>query len=165
MVNNMLFQSIKTLAEALQRKDFSSSELIQDCLNKIEKTKTLNAFITLNAEQAQEEAKKADLLLSKGKASLLTGIPMAHKDVFCTKDTLTTCGSKMLHNFKPPYSATIVNKLAQQGAITIGKTNMDDLQWGHKTFIAILGQSKILGIRDMFPVVPQVVLLQQLRQV
>ena len=123
-------QSLRALINALQQKQFSSTELTKHYLNRIENAKALNAFIAVDPEHALAAAAKADQLLKKGEGKALTGIPMAHKDIFCTENMTTTCGSKMLSNFKAPYSATIVKRLKEQGAIVLGKTNMDEFAMG-----------------------------------
>lgn len=123
-------QSLHELAHALRQRELSSRELTKHYLNRIQQHKTLNAFISVDEEQALILADAADKLLKTGQAKALTGIPMAHKDIFCTKGFPTTCGSKMLENFHSPYQATIVTKLQEQGAVLLGKTNMDEFAMG-----------------------------------
>ncbi len=123
-------QSLRALTEALQQKQLSSTELTKHYLDRIDKATTLNAFITIDAEHALAAAAIADNLLKKGEGKALTGIPIAHKDIFCTENMPTTCGSKMLANFNSPYAATVVKRLEEQGAIPIGKTNMDEFAMG-----------------------------------
>ncbi len=91
---------------------------------------TLNAFITVTAEQALAAAAAADRRLAKGEASPLTGIPLAHKDIFCTAGVKTSCGSRMLDNFVAPYDATVVERLQSAGVVMLGKTNMDEFAMG-----------------------------------
>jgi len=122
--------SIKQLSNALHNKEFTSVELTEYFLKRIEKHKYLNAFISVDNHQALEEAKTADKLIVSGKASPLTGIPMAHKDIFCTQKLKTTCASKILAHYSSPYNATIVEKLQNQGAVMVGKTNMDEFAMG-----------------------------------
>jgi aspartyl-tRNA(Asn)/glutamyl-tRNA(Gln) amidotransferase subunit A len=122
--------SITSLISALQKRDISSLELVTHYLNRMEKYKSLNAFVNINEELAKKTAVNADKLLKKGNAPILTGIPMAHKDIFCTKFLPTTCASKVLANFVSPYDATIVERLANQGSIMLGKTNMDEFGMG-----------------------------------
>lgn len=122
--------SLKQLAQALREKKISSVELTTYYLEQIEKNKDLNAFISLDAEQALLDAQQADMELQKGQGKVLTGIPMALKDLFCTQRMKTTCGSKMLANFQAPYEATIAAKLKENGAILLGKTNMDEYAMG-----------------------------------
>jgi aspartyl-tRNA(Asn)/glutamyl-tRNA(Gln) amidotransferase subunit A len=118
------------LINGLHKRDFSSQELTAHYLGRINKNKTLNAFISLDEEHALKTSAHADQLLQKGQGKRLTGIPMAHKDIFCTKRMPTTCGSKMLANFHSPYNATVVEKLDLEGAILLGKTNMDEFAMG-----------------------------------
>ncbi len=134
--------SVRSLIQALQQRKVSSVELVQHYFDRIKQAKTLNAFITLDEERAIEEAKEADKRLKQGQAPRLTGIPMAHKDLFCTKDVLTTCASKMLANFIPPYDATVVKKLKQHGAIMVGKTNMDEFAMGSTNESSYFGPVK-----------------------
>lgn len=127
----MLQQNIASLAQQLRNKEISSVELTQAFLQRIAKLDgQLNSFITLNEAQALEQAKAADQVLSQGQGNALTGIPLAHKDLFCTQGVLTTCGSKMLHNFIPPYESTVSQRLAAQGSVMLGKTNMDEFAMG-----------------------------------
>lgn len=123
-------QSIRTLAKALQEGKLSSRELTQHYLERIGKAKGLNAFISLDEEGALSSAALADERLKHKTATTLTGIPIAHKDNFCTQSMPTTCGSKMLANFQSPYAATIVKRLAEEGTVLIGKTNMDEFAMG-----------------------------------
>lgn len=122
--------SLSKLAQALRKRELSSVELTQNSINKIQDNKHLNAFISMNEEQALHEAQHADHQLKNGQGNALTGIPMALKDLFCTKTMRTTCGSKMLANFQSPYEATISTKLKQNGAVLLGKTNMDEFAMG-----------------------------------
>ncbi|MDX1453809.1 MAG: amidase, partial [Oleiphilaceae bacterium] len=123
--------SIKELAQGLKDKSFSSVELTQGYLDRINTLNPrFNAFITIDEEQALATARNADARLAKGEATTWTGIPFAHKDIFCTEGTLTTCGSKMLHNFVPPYDATVVTRFKEEGAVCLGKTNLDEFAMG-----------------------------------
>ncbi|KTD78432.1 Asp-tRNA(Asn)/Glu-tRNA(Gln) amidotransferase subunit GatA [Legionella waltersii] len=126
----MQFSSLIQLAKALQQRKVSSLELTKHCINQIQKHSDLNAFISVDEENALAEAKSADEILNKNLGKPLTGIPMAIKDLFCTKRLNTTCASKMLSNFQAPYEATIVTQLKNHGAIALGKTNMDEFAMG-----------------------------------
>lgn len=127
----MLELTIQELAKGLRDKEFTSVELTQAYLDRIEKLDgKINSYITVSKEQALADAAKADDKIAKGDTNLWTGIPFAHKDIFCTEGTLTTCGSKMLHNFEPPYNATVAQKFIDAGAICLGKTNMDEFAMG-----------------------------------
>lgn len=122
--------TLTQLSQALHQGELSSVELTQHYLKNIANNKELNAFISVDEEHALLFAQQADEQLKKGTAKVLTGIPMALKDLFCTQNMNTTCGSKMLANFKSPYEATIVTKLREQGSILLGKTNMDEFAMG-----------------------------------
>lgn len=122
--------SLSALIHSLNKKECSSVELTQSFIHQIQAHKHLNAFISINEKSALSQAQEADRARLAGRAKRLTGIPIAHKDIFCTDELPTTCGSKMLADFKSPYQATIVNRLQQAGAITLGKTNMDEFAMG-----------------------------------
>ena len=123
--------SVAKLIEGLQSKQFSSAELTNHFLQRIDTfDKQINSFITVTKEQALEQAKSADKQLAEGDKRPLLGVPMAHKDIFCTQGVLTTCGSKMLHNFVAPYDATIVKNINEAGAVCLGKLNMDEFAMG-----------------------------------
>ena len=115
--------------KGLRNKDFSSLELTQHYLNRINDSE-LNAFISVTSNQALSQAKEADKKIANGKSSSLTGIPYAHKDIFCTKGVKTTAGSKMLDSFISPYAATLTNKLNDENMVMLGKTNMDEFAMG-----------------------------------
>ncbi|MEI6747467.1 MAG: amidase, partial [Methylococcaceae bacterium] len=135
-------KTISELAQSLRAKEFSSVELTQHFLNRVKQHADLNAFITVTEDLALQAAQLADVKISKGEGELLTGIPMAHKDIFCTKDVKTTCGSKMLDNFIAPYNATIVEKLNAVGAVNLGKLNMDEFAMGSSNETSFYGAVK-----------------------
>ena len=123
--------TLSQLKRNLEAKNLSSREITESFLKRISETnKSLNAFITITEEQAVSESVEADEIIANGKAKSLTGLPFAHKDLFCTDGILTTCASKMLGNFVPPYDATVVKRLKDAGIIMIGKTNMDEFAMG-----------------------------------
>lgn len=127
----MLKKSLSELAQGLREKEFSSQELTQFFIERIaEHDAQINSFITQTPEQALQQARAADELIAAGNAGPLTGIPLAHKDIFCTEGIRTTSGSKMLETFVPPYSATVVEKLATAGCVSLGKLNMDEFAMG-----------------------------------
>jgi aspartyl-tRNA(Asn)/glutamyl-tRNA(Gln) amidotransferase subunit A len=127
----MLSQSISELRVSLDEGRFSATELVRECLDRVHaEQQRLNAFITIDDEAALAAARKADAQLANGTAGSLTGIPIAHKDIFCTRGTRTTCGSRMLADFVPPYESTATARLADAGAISVGKTNMDEFGMG-----------------------------------
>ncbi|RUA06532.1 MAG: Asp-tRNA(Asn)/Glu-tRNA(Gln) amidotransferase GatCAB subunit A [Gammaproteobacteria bacterium] len=125
-------KTIAQLAQGLKNKDFSSVELTQHYLKRINQSK-LNAFITVTDELAMHQAQVADEKIAKGEAGILTGIPYAHKDIFCTNGVKTSAGSKMLDNFIAPYDATVSHKLNQADMVMLGKTNMDEFAMGSST--------------------------------
>ncbi|HEY7996317.1 MAG TPA: amidase, partial [Steroidobacteraceae bacterium] len=123
--------SLTALAAGLRARRFSSVELVRACLERIDRHQgALNAFICVTREQALKQADAADRALAAGEGGALTGVPIAHKDIFCTQGVRTTCGSRMLDNFVSPYDATVVRKLKAAGAIMLGKTNMDEFAMG-----------------------------------
>ncbi len=138
----MEYTSLQQMAHALQTKKISSVELTQYYLNNSRLHHDLNAFITLDEDYALSQARSADQQLQQGTYTPLTGIPMALKDLFCTKTLPTTCGSKMLEQFQSPYNATIVNKLHQHGAVMLGKTNMDEFAMGSSNESSFFGAVK-----------------------
>jgi aspartyl-tRNA(Asn)/glutamyl-tRNA(Gln) amidotransferase subunit A len=123
--------TLAELNEGLRARRFSSVELARHFLARIERfNPALNAFITVTGEQALAAAQKADELIASGEAPPLAGLPLVHKDIFCTDGVLTTCGSRMLSNFVAPYDATVVERLQQAGVVMLGKTNMDEFAMG-----------------------------------
>jgi aspartyl-tRNA(Asn)/glutamyl-tRNA(Gln) amidotransferase subunit A len=119
------------LAAGLRSRRFSSVELVEVLLARVEQAQgALNAFISVTREQALAEAAAADRALGAGGAGALAGVPIAHKDIFCTSGVRTTCGSRMLDNFVAPYDATVVARLRAAGAVMLGKTNMDEFAMG-----------------------------------
>ena len=127
------YSQIFELSELLRRKEISSVELCQEHFQRIERNTELNAFITLDEENALRAAEAIDRRRQKSTLGPLAGIPLAHKDIFCTEGILTSCGSKILSNFIAPYDATIVKKLKNSQMIMLGKTNMDEFAMGSST--------------------------------
>ena len=134
--------SLTALRDMLRRRKISSTELTRHCLDRIAQYKNLNAFITVDESGAMSAAAAADEQLARGEADLLTGVPIAHKDIFCTRGILTTCGSKMLENFVSPYDATVVERFRQAGSVTVGKTNMDEFAMGSSNETSFFGSVK-----------------------
>jgi len=136
----------KTLTElkaGLQAGDFSSRELTEHFLERIKRHDgELNSFITVTEEQALRQADAADQAIAAGDHRLLTGLPIAHKDIFCTEGVRTSCGSRMLDNFIAPYTATAVEKMAAEGAVMLGKTNMDEFAMGSSNETSFYGPVK-----------------------
>ncbi|XOV84269.1 MAG: Asp-tRNA(Asn)/Glu-tRNA(Gln) amidotransferase subunit GatA [bacterium] len=125
------FITVTELRQGLAAGEYSAVELAQFFLAQIRRQQPFsNAFITIDENGALDAARAADVQIANGQASALTGIPMAHKDVFCTNNVLTTCGSRMLQNFVAPYDATVVHNLQRAGMVCLGKTNMDEFAMG-----------------------------------
>lgn len=123
--------SLKKISEILAKKEATSKEITEIFLKKIEEIdKKTNAFITVCYEKAMEMAKLADKRREAGENNEFLGVPIAVKDNICTEGIRTTCASKILHNFIPPYSATVIEKLVRKGAVVLGKTNMDEFAMG-----------------------------------
>ncbi len=124
-------EDLTGLARSLAAKRFSSEELTRHCLERIERLgSALNAFVTVDAGKALAAARAADGRIARGEAAALTGIPIAHKDLFCAKGWRTTCGSRILGNFVAPYDAHVVELFDRAGAVLVGKTNMDEFAMG-----------------------------------
>jgi aspartyl-tRNA(Asn)/glutamyl-tRNA(Gln) amidotransferase subunit A len=139
-------------AKLLQNKSISSRELTQHYLDRIRTLDPdINSYITVTEEQALAQADKADMALAKGQTGTLTGIPIAHKDIFCTQGVKTTCGSKMLDNFIAPYDATVVEKYQHAGAVMLGKTNMDEFAMGSSNETSYFGKVHNPWARDCVP--------------
>ena len=136
----MHIKSVSELSQALRAKKLSSRELTEHFLKRIEeKDPELNAFITVTKAQAIEQADRADAMIARGEAGPLTGIPLAHKDLFCTFGVRTTCGSKMLDHFIAPYDATVVERCRDHGLVMLGKTNMDEFAMGSSNETSFYG--------------------------
>jgi len=135
--------SLAELSKLLHQRKISSVELTEHFLSRAKQLDTeLNSYISQIPEQAMVQAKAADDLLSRNIAGPLAGIPIAHKDIYCTKGINTTCASKMLGNFIAPYDATVVEKLNIAGMVTIGKTNMDEFAMGSSNENSFYGVTK-----------------------
>ena len=139
----MINSTVAEISAALAAGDISSVEITQAYLDRIAALNgELNAFITVCEDSALAQAKAADDARANGNASPLLGIPLAHKDIFCTKDILTTCGSRMLHNFVAPYNATVVERFIDAGTVLLGKTNMDEFAMGSSNETSFFGDVK-----------------------
>ncbi|MDP2180191.1 Asp-tRNA(Asn)/Glu-tRNA(Gln) amidotransferase subunit GatA [Methylicorpusculum sp.] len=132
-------KTIAELARGLRSGEFSSVELTWNFLDRITQYQNLNAFITVTADQALAQAEAADKKLAAGSTGLMTGIPIAQKDIFCTDGVKTSCGSKMLDNFIAPYDATVVTKFNDAGAVMLGKLNMDEFAMGSSNETSFYG--------------------------
>jgi aspartyl-tRNA(Asn)/glutamyl-tRNA(Gln) amidotransferase subunit A len=136
-------RSVAELAAGLAAKEFSAVELTQHYLARIEAANpALNAFVTITPERALADARKADAARAAGRAGPLTGVPLAHKDIFCTDGIRTSCGSRMLDNFIAPYDATVVERLQAAGTVLLGKTNMDEFAMGSSNETSYYGAVK-----------------------
>jgi len=145
----------KTIAEIsreLAAGEYSSVEITQDLLGRIkDKDGDYNSFITVTEEQALAQAKAADERRAAGNAEAWTGVPMAHKDIFCTEGVLTTCASKMLSNFVSPYDSTVADNFNKAGAVCLGKTNMDEFAMGSSNESSYYGAVKNPWDSDRVP--------------
>lgn len=135
--------SLAALAAQLASRTVSSRELTQHFLDRIAALNpTINAFVTVDAEKSLAEAAAADALLASGRAGPLAGVPIAHKDIFCTDGWRTTCGSKMLADFVAPYDAHVVRRFKAAGLPSLGKTNMDEFAMGSSNETSFFGPVK-----------------------
>ena len=132
--------SLYEVKSGLLSKKFSSVEITKSFLERIEKYKDLNAFITVCSEQALESAKQSDQKIANGMAGEMEGIPLAIKDLYMTKGVRTTSGSKMLENFIAPYESTVTQKLLNAGSVFLGKTNMDEFAMGSANITSYFGK-------------------------
>lgn len=139
----LLTSSVCQLRQLLRDRSVSSVELTQAFLNQIEQVNPkLNAVVTVCHDEALEEARLADSQLASADAKTLTGVPLLHKDIFCTRGIRTTCGSRMLENFIPAYDATVVSKLKAEGVVVMGKCNMDEFAMGSSNETSYFGTVK-----------------------
>ena len=135
--------TIKALADQLSAGKVSSVELCQDFLGRIERLNPgINAFVTVDRAKTLAEAAAADAQRASGDAGPLTGVPIAHKDIFCTEGWLTTCGSRMLSNFVSPYDAHVIQRFKAAGMPSLGKTNMDEFAMGSSNETSYFGPVK-----------------------
>jgi aspartyl-tRNA(Asn)/glutamyl-tRNA(Gln) amidotransferase subunit A len=148
----VLNATVSELSAALAEKRISSVELTQLFLARIERLNSeLNAFITVDAARALEEARRADAHRAAGEAGPLLGIPLAHKDIFCTKGLRTTCGSRMLADFVSPYDAYVIERLGAAGTVMLGKTNMDEFAMGSSNETSYFGPTRNPWDRALVP--------------
>jgi aspartyl-tRNA(Asn)/glutamyl-tRNA(Gln) amidotransferase subunit A len=144
--------SLTQLSNGLRAKEYSSVELVGGFLDRIDAHQpTLNAMVTILRKPALAAAQAADRDLAAGRGGPLTGLPIVHKDLFCTEGVLTTCGSHMLDNFVSPYDATVVAKLKSAGAITLAKSNMDEFAMGSSNETSYFGPVRNPWNTDLVP--------------
>jgi len=135
--------SLAEMRDGMKAKKFSATELATSHLDAIEKThKQYNAFITVTRDVALAQAKAADAKLAKGQGGAIEGVPVGVKDLFCTKDVLTTAASHILDGFKPPYESTVTNKIFAAGGVMMGKTNLDEFAMGSTNLTSYYGAVK-----------------------
>lgn len=135
--------TIAQMIRELRQKTFSSVELTEHFLGRIERLDSqYNSFVSITRDHALQQARHADARLAAGNAPALCGVPLAHKDIFCTNGVRTSCGSKMLDNFVPPYDATIVENYLRDGVVMLGKTNMDEFAMGSSNETSYYGPVK-----------------------
>jgi aspartyl-tRNA(Asn)/glutamyl-tRNA(Gln) amidotransferase subunit A len=135
----MLNSTVTELSAALAARKISSVELTRACLDRIAKLRELNAFISVDESLSLAAARRADVRRAKGEAGPLNGIPIAHKDILCTRALRTTCGSRMLENYTSPYDAHVVSALERAGTVMVGKTNMDEFAMGSSSESSCFG--------------------------
>ncbi|WP_455777100.1 amidase, partial [Burkholderia stabilis] len=135
-------KSLTELRAALAAKECSAVELAQHYLKRIDAARDLNAFVHVDADLTLAQAKAADAELARGAGGALTGLPIAHKDVFVTRGWRSTAGSKMLANYESPFDATVVARLQAAGMVTLGKTNMDEFAMGSSNENSAFGAVK-----------------------
>ncbi|MBX3695498.1 MAG: Asp-tRNA(Asn)/Glu-tRNA(Gln) amidotransferase subunit GatA [Steroidobacteraceae bacterium] len=145
-------RTLAELADGLAKREFSSVELTRHLLGRLEAAQPrLNAMISITGEAALAAAAQADGALAAGKAGPLTGLPIVHKDIFCTEGVRTTCGSRMLGNFISPYDATPVAKLKAAGTVLLGKSNMDEFAMGSSNETSWFGPVRNPWNTDLVP--------------
>lgn len=151
-MSDLFNKTAHELSQLLKQRKTSSTEITQSFLNRIEKLETqVRAFVTLDSEAALESAKMSDALLEKGDGGPLTGIPIAIKDNMCLKGKRTSCGSRILENFKPPYNATVVEKIHDAGMVILGSANMDEFAMGSSTETSYWGATRNPWGSDLTP--------------
>ena len=144
--------TITQIIQGLKDKSFSSTEITQHLLARAKKLdQSLNSLITLTESEALKAATAADERLALGNAPALCGVPIIHKDIFCTKGVRTSCGSRMLDNFIPPYNATVVENFNNSGAVMLGKSNMDEFAMGSSNETSFYGAVKNPWAMDCVP--------------
>ncbi|WP_290702571.1 Asp-tRNA(Asn)/Glu-tRNA(Gln) amidotransferase subunit GatA [Amphritea sp.] len=148
----MFEKTLAELAQGLASGEFSSVELTRSYLDRIKaEDGALNSFITVTETQALAQAEAADQRRAAGDAHAFTGLPIAHKDIFCTQGVRTSCGSRMLDNFISPYNATVIDNFNTAGAVSLGKTNMDEFAMGSSNESSFYGPARNPWNNDCVP--------------
>jgi len=143
--------SVHALTQALRSKQVSAVELAQHFLNRSQAHAELGAYVAIDADTTLAQARAADARIALGTAGALEGVPIAHKDIFVTKDFVTTAGSRMLKDYRSPFDATVVARLAAQGVVTLGKLNCDEFAMGssnENTAICAVGHTSVVPVRN-----------------
>ena len=143
--------SVRALTHALVAKQVSAVEVAQHFLDRSQAHTELGAFVDIRTETTLTQARAADARIANGTAGALEGVPIAHKDIFVTRDFVTTAGSRMLKGYRSPFDATVVAKLAAQGVVTLGKLNCDEFAMGssnENTAICAVGQDHVVPVRN-----------------
>jgi aspartyl-tRNA(Asn)/glutamyl-tRNA(Gln) amidotransferase subunit A len=140
--DNLHSRTLAELASGMDKGEYSSRDVAESLLGRIKENTDLNAFITVTGDEALVAADAADAARASGNAGPLCGLPLVHKDLFCTAGVRTTCGSHILDNFVSPYDATVVSRLADAGAVMLGKTNMDEFAMGSSNETSFFGPVK-----------------------
>src|SRR3989304_2064944 len=126
--------TIQQLHDKLKKKELSSVEATRAVFSRIDSVENkVHSFVTISRDEALRQAQEADKWIAAGDMRPLTGVPIAVKDIFCTEGVRTTCSSKILENFIPPYDSTVVARLKKEGAVILGKTNMDEFAMGSRS--------------------------------
>jgi aspartyl-tRNA(Asn)/glutamyl-tRNA(Gln) amidotransferase subunit A len=140
-MSSLLKLNFHELRQHLSKKEISVTDVVNTYIKRAEDTSELNAYVLDTFDQAKDQAKKADSRYQKGEARALEGLPLATKDIFCTKDVLTTCCSRILEDFIPTYESTVTDNLNHAGAISLGKANLDEFAMGSSTSTSSFGPS------------------------
>ena len=154
--------SLAQLAAKLKAREVSSVEAAQHFLARAKAQSDLGAYVHINEDVTLAQAKAADAAIAAGSNAKLAGVPIAHKDLFVTKEFPTTAGSKMLTGYQSPFDATMVTKLAEAGCVTLGKLNMDEFAMGSANENSAIGKVLNPGTRPAFRAAPRAVRLRRL---
>src|SRR4051812_5605732 len=154
-MTNLRSLTLAEMRDGLKAKKFSAVELTEAHVSAIEKTKdTYNAFITITRDKAMEMAKASDAKLAKNDGGLIEGVPVGVKDLFCTKDVLTTAASHILDGFHPPYESTVTQNIWNAGGVMLGKLNLDEFAMGSANITSYSGPVKSPWKKDGNPLAP-----------